>query len=80
MAEGGDGNLKNKEIVELAAAIATENMKSIAEGYLDISPETVKNIIYENVGKAEATNREIIRDWANKYSGSKQVKVIYSCL
>ena len=78
MATGGDWHLENKEIAELAASIATENMKSIAEGYLGIPSETVKNIVYENVGKAEAINGEIIRVWAHKYSGPNQVKV--SCI
>ena len=51
-------------------------MKTIAEGYLDIAPETVKNIEDEKRGDTEAFNREIIRYWKNKNPGTDQVKVI----
>ena len=68
--------LTNKVIVQLAAAIAVTDMKTIAEGYLDISPESIANIEYENQGDTGAINRKIIRHWANKNSGSEQIKVI----
>ena len=42
---------------------------------MDISSETVKNKLYDNLGDAEAFNREIIRHWANKNSGPYQIKV-----
>ena len=67
MATGGKSQqLTNQQITRLAAAISADDMESIAEGYMDISPETVKNIWRENQGKAEAFNRAIIRHWANK--------------
>ena len=76
MAAGRDWTLTGEDIVKLAAAIAADNMKTIAEGDMDITPETVKNIQYENGWNAQAFNRDIIRHWANRNSGTKQVKVI----
>ena len=72
-----ESHLSNSNIVQLAAALAAKDMKTIAEGYLDIAPETVKNIQYENGWDAQAFNRDIIRNWANKNSGSEQVKVLF---
>ena len=80
MAAGGDLTLNGKDIVELAAAIAAKDMKTIAEGYMDIASETVKNKLYENLGDTEAFNCEIIRLWANKNSGPEQIKVILTYL
>ena len=76
MAAGGDFTLNGEDVVKLAATIAANDMKMIAEGYMDIASETIKNIQFETGWDAEAFNREIIRLWANKNSGSKQVKVI----
>ena len=77
MATEESHHLSERNIIQLAAAIAAKDMKTIAEGYLDITPETVKNRLYETPGNAEAFNREIIRYWANKNSGHEQVKVIF---
>ena len=74
MATHHSQQLTNNQIVCLAAAIAVDNMESIAERYISIAPETVKNIWIENQGKAEAFNRAIIRHWANK-NPADQVKV-----
>ena len=75
MATGGKSKqLTNRQIVRLAASISIDKMESIAEGYMDIDPETVQNIWRENQGKAEAFNRAIIRYWANK-NPVDQVKV-----
>ena len=58
--------LTGEQVVSLAAAIPVDEMRAIAEGYMGISEATVKNLLYENIGQAEAFNREIIRIWANK--------------
>ena len=76
MATGRNSILSDRKIVQLAPAIAAKDMKTIAEGYLDIAPETVKNIDDEKRGDAEAFNREIIRYWRNRNPGRDQVKVI----
>ena len=59
--------LTPKQIVRLASAISADNMESIAEGYLDLSPETIKNI-RRDASNSEAFNRDVIRHWANKKS------------
>ena len=59
--------LTPKQIVRLASAISADNMESIAEGYLDLSPETIKNI-RRDASNSEAFNRDVIRHWANKNS------------
>ena len=63
--------LTNNQIVRLAAAIPANNMAAIAEGYMDIANETIKNKKYENKDDAEAFNREIIRYWMNKNPGNE---------
>ena len=77
MATSGEpaGHVTRKQIVRLAAAISADNMEAIAEGYMDISPETVKNIWRGNERKAEAFNREVLRHWTNKNSGPSQIRV-----
>ena len=66
MATGGiPEQLTNRQIVRLARAISADNMESIAEGYLDISPETVKNL-RRDTSYAEAFNRDVIRQWMYK--------------
>ena len=69
------GLLTPPQIVRLAAAISMNNMAAIAEGYMEIDEATIKNKKSENKDDAEAFNREIIKTWRNKYSGSNQVKV-----
>ena len=80
MATGGSYDLSNKNIVQLAAAVAAKDMRTIAEGYLDISPDSVKNTEDENKGESQAFNREILRYWKNRNSGPDQVKVILNIL
>ena len=75
MASGGNSDqLNNNQIVRLAANISANNMAAIAEGYMDISSETIKNKKYENKDDAEAFNRGIIRYWMNK-NPDNQVEV-----
>ena len=74
MAAGGADQLTRRQIVRLASAISADNMESIAEGYLDVSNETLKNLWRENQGKAEAFNRDIIRYWSHK-NPENQVQV-----
>ena len=74
MATGGNPELlTNRQIVRLAAAISADNMTSIAEGYMDINNETVKNI-RRNEADSEAFNRAILWYWMNK-NPNNQVKV-----
>ena len=57
-AEEPCGRVTQKQIVVLAAAISSEAMEAIAEGYMDISSETVK-YIRRDASNSEAFNREI---------------------
>ena len=70
-----EGQVTPKQIVHLAAVISVQKMAAIAEGYMDISDETIKNIKFENKDDAEAVNREIIKYWLNKNSGGNQILV-----
>ena len=66
--------LTNNKIVRLAAAISANNMAAIADGYLGISCETIKNKKSDNKDDAEGFNREIIRIWINR-NPNNQVQV-----
>ena len=66
--------LTRRQIVRLASAISADAMESIAEGYMNLSRVTLKNLWRENQGKAEAFSREIIRHWTYK-NPHNQVKV-----
>ena len=70
-----EGQVTRKQIVRLAAVISVQKLAAIAEGYMDISDETIKNIKFENKDDAEAVNREIIKYWLNKNSGGNQIMV-----
>ena len=69
------GQLTRRQIVRLAAVISADNMAAIADGYMDISDETIKNKKYENKDNAEAFNREILNYWSYKNSEDDQVYV-----
>ena len=58
------GQLTQKQIVRLGAAISADKMESIAEGYMEINEETIKDI-RRNASNSEAFNRDIIRYWSN---------------
>ena len=76
MATGGDSEqLTKRQIVRLAAAISSNDMEAIAEGYMNIDIETIKNLRDENQRNAQAFNREIIRYWAYQ-NPQPQVQVI----
>ena len=72
---GPKTKLTNKQLVRLASSISADNMAAIAEGYMNISDEIVKNFRYENRGQAQAFNREIIKFWANTNPGANQAEV-----
>ena len=69
------GNLTPRQIVRLAAAISVETMVTIAEGYMDIKSQTIKNMQVENKDDTDAFKRGILECWRNKNSdGQVQVK------
>ena len=69
MAAGGDWTLDDSTIAQLAADISINDMVTVAESYMKISPEKIKNLRDENRGSAEAVNREILRTWIYRFSG-----------
>ena len=69
--------LTPRQIARLAANISGQSMKSIAAGYMDISPETIKNIQYERGFDVEEFNRTIIKYWVNT-NPEHQVAVSYN--
>ena len=67
-------HLTNKQIVDLARAISSTDMKSIASGYLNVKESEIRNIEWNN-RNAEAFNRGIIRQWITKNPGLNQCQV-----
>ena len=76
-ARSDPGKLTSRQIVGLGREISKRNMKSIAEGYLDIDHEVIKSLVDSHREDTEDFNRELIRRWASKpeNSGPDQVKV-----
>ena len=76
MATGGTWEqLTREQIARLAAAIFANKMTSIAEGYMDISPEIVKNMWWD-ASNSEAFKRDILRHWAYRHP-KDQIEVGY---
>ena len=69
MATGGDWTLDDSTITRLAADISINDMVTVAESYMKMSPEKIKNLRDENRGSAEAVNREILRTWIYRFPG-----------
>ena len=72
MATGRDWTLDDSTLARLAADISINDMVTVAESYMKISPEKIKNLRDENTGSAEAVNREIIRTWMYMFPGPDQ--------
>ena len=73
-AEEPSGRMTQKQIVLLAAAVSSDNMEAIAEGYMNISPETVKNL-RRDASNSEAFNRDVPHHLANKITDPSQARV-----
>ena len=73
-AEEPSGRVTQKQIVLLATAISSDAMEAIAEGYMNISPETVKNLRRDG-NNSEAFNRDVLHYGANKITGPSQIRV-----
>ena len=75
MATGGEFSLTPSETAELAAAVSSTDMKTIAIRYLGIEPEIIVSLGDEHRGNTEAFNRDIIQRRANMNSGPNQRQV-----
>ena len=67
--------LTGYQITRLASQTRTYDMETMAERFMDISYETIKNLRYENRDNPEAFKRSLTRYWARKKSGPEQVQV-----
>ena len=74
MATGGELALTPAKIAELAAAISSRNMETIAVRYLDVDMESIESM-RDYYREPESLNREITRMWSYKNSSPDQVKV-----
>ena len=85
MASNQHGQLSGSQIVCLGKEISIHAMEAFAEGYLEISDATIKNLREQNKNDMEAVNRQLIKNWVNRNSGPNQVKVkksrdaVYCC-
>ena len=77
MAAGGEDRLTDAHIAHLAASISTKHLESVAIRYFGIDIETIKSLRDQHRENLEALNRDIFQKWANKNSGSDQIKVIH---
>ena len=80
MATGSDGRLTNQHYVQLARAISSRDMETIAQGYLGIDIETIVSLKDEHRGNAEAFNRDVLNRWARKHPDGNQIKVSVHCI
>ena len=71
----GTGRLTNPQIVQLASIIPARVMKPIAEGFMDISAETLVNLEDTHRSDVHAFSREVIRTWSYRNSGNDQIGV-----
>ena len=62
----GDGRLTNIQYIQLSEAISGSNMVSIAQGFLDLDSDTIDSIREDNNYKAAASNRAMIKRWADQ--------------
>ena len=65
--------ITENQTVRLAAAISENDMMAIAEGYLDMEPEKVKNM-KQDASNSEEFNRKVIRHFRNQ-NPENQVQV-----
>ena len=67
-------HLTNRQIMMVAGAMMTENIKLVAREFMGFTEEFIETIAMENKDDDEAFKRSVIRRWANMNS-DLQVKV-----
>ena len=70
-----EGQLSLQQISHIAAVISARDMVTIAEGYMDISHETVRTLQYENKESPDKFKRQIIDTWCKTNPDINQTKV-----
>ena len=73
-----NGQLSHQEIQDLASAITVSDMEIIAEGYMDIDPETIKNLYSEYWKDPNTFKLEIITRWFLEDPELHQKKVFFT--
>ena len=69
------GRISESQIARLARVISTDNMDSIAVGYMDLDDAIVKNLRVKSRSNPHEFIRDLIRTWAYRNPGPNQVKV-----
>ena len=68
------GTLTNRQIVQLAKAIASIDLEAIALEYFHIDEEAIRNLRSDQRESAEVFNRSILRNWMHRNRGTNQVQ------
>ena len=75
MATSGKQKLTSRHITRLAAKISLQNMKGIAQGYLDIDKKIIAKLSEVNKNDVHAFNRDVLEMWAENNQGGDQIEV-----
>ena len=75
-----EGQLSLQQISHIVAVISARDMATIAEGYMDISHETIRSLQYENKASPDKFKRQIFAKWCEANPGMNQAKVCSSFL
>ena len=70
-----EGQLSLQQISHIAAVISARDMATIAEGYLEISHETIRSLQYENKESPDKFKRQIFATWCKANPGKNQAQV-----
>ena len=66
--------LTSKQLIKLSSTIPVQEMIKIGEGYLNLEPAVIQNIVFDN-RHSQAITREILRAWSFKNQSSDQTEV-----
>ena len=70
-----EGQLSLQQISHIAAVISARDMATIAEGYMEISHETIRSLQYKNKESPDKFKTQIIDTWCKTNPGMNQTKV-----
>ena len=74
MASYKDGRLTQWQIGQLASKISPISMETIAEGYMDITSETIQDMKYDT-SDSHSFKTAILKHWKNVNPGKNQTEV-----
>ena len=75
-----EGQLSLQQISDIAAVTSARDMATIAEGYMDVSHETIRSLQYENKESPQKFKRQIFTTWCEANSDMNQAKGCSSSL